>query len=123
MEWVALILWAVIAALALALAAGTIAQLAFGVQAAAVLAAFGLVLAFIVFGGAGWMAWAAFGCAVVAAIAVAVGSAWLVSSDRLVSHIGQGAEEAVAAVAGIELPLLGAGILINLSVALGLTVT
>jgi len=111
----------VIAALALPLAGGAIAQLAFGVQAPAVFAAFGLVLAFIIFGAAEWMAWAAFGCAVVAAIAV--GSAWLVSDDRLVSHIGQGAEETLAAVAGLQLPLLGAGISINLTVALGMTVT
>jgi hypothetical protein len=107
MEWVALVLWLLIAGLAMALGAGAIAQLAFGVQAPAVLGALALTVVFIATG--------------VAALAVAVGAAWIVSGDRPVSHLGQTHEETLAAIAGIELPLLVVGIPINLAVALGMT--
>ena len=123
MEWVALVLWLTIAGLAMALGAGAIAQLAFGVQAPAVLAALALTVVFIVTDGTEWVAWAALGCTVVAALAVAVGAAWVVSGDRSVSYIGQTHEETLAAIAGIELPLLMVMILIHLGVALGLTAT
>ena len=123
MEWLALVLWLMIAGLALPLGTGAIAQLAFGVQAPAVLGALGLCAVFIVTDGTEWVAWAATGCAVVAALAVAVGAAWIVSGDRQVSHIGQTHEETLAAIAGIELPLLVVGIAINLAVALGMTAT
>ena len=121
MEWLALVLWLMIAGLALPLGLGAIAQLAFGVQAPAVLGALGLSIVFIATGGEDWIAWAAFGCAVVAALAVAVGAAWVVSGDRPVSHLGQTHEETLAAIAGIELPLVLTGVAINLLVALGMT--
>jgi glucan phosphoethanolaminetransferase (alkaline phosphatase superfamily) len=123
MEWVAIVLWALIVGLAFPLGAAAIAHPAFGIQVLAVLASFGFIIAFIVFGGDEWMAWAALACSVVAAIAVAAGSTWLVSGDRSVSHLGQRVEETLAAVAGLELPLIGIGILINLGVAVGLTTT
>src|SRR4051812_39560900 len=117
MEWIAVVLWALIVGLAFPLGLAAIAHPAFGLQVPAALASLGFVVAFIVFGGDEWMAWVALACSVLAAIAVAVGSTWLVSGDRSVSHIGQRAEETLAAVAGLELPLIGVGILINLRVA------
>ena len=68
-----------------------------------------------------WVAWAALGCSVVAALAIAVGAAWIVSGDRPVSHIGQIHEETLAAIAGIELPLVMVGILIKSRRVLGMT--
>jgi hypothetical protein len=121
MEWLALVLWLLIVGLALPLGVGAIAQPAFGLVALAAPAAFALILAFIIFDAQEWMAWAAFGSAVVATIAAGVGAAWIVDGYRSISHVGQTVEETLAAIVGMELPLLGVASLVNLAVALGMT--
>jgi hypothetical protein len=121
MEWLALLLWLIIVSVALPLGLGALGQLAFGVQAPAALGGFALTVLFIALGGSDWIAWAAFGCAIVASLAVSVGAAWVVRSDRGISPLGQSGEEVMAALAGIELPLLLVGVLVNLAVALGMT--
>lgn len=122
MEWFSLVVWSVIALIALPLALGAIAQPLLAVQALAVLSGLAVSVLWVFSVGGEEVAWAAFACAVIAALALAISAAWVVRGDREVSRVGQSGEELVASLVGLELPLVTvAGLLMLLLAAGGVT--
>jgi hypothetical protein len=122
MEWVSLILWLIIASMALPLGLGAIANPLLGLQALAVLGGLAMSVLWVFGIGSEDTAWIAFACAVVGVAATWTAGAWIVTGDRAVSPVGQTGEELLAALIGLEAPLLAAvGLLMLLLAAGGLT--
>jgi hypothetical protein len=106
-EWLALVVWVVIALLALPLGAFALAGLVgLGVQAAAVGAGTAFCALYIIFDGPRWAAWLTVAMAAVALVSCVQGAAQLTSGDRPASADTQGAEETAAGLLGVEIPLL-----------------
>jgi hypothetical protein len=124
MEWVALLVWALLAVFGLPLAAlAGLAAPTLGLQALAVGAGFVLCVLFVALGGGSVLLWCAVGVAVAGLVAVARGSAWLTSGERPVSAVGQRAEERAATLAGVQGPLFAVAGFVTLLAALGMTVS
>ena len=117
MEWVSLILWALIASVALPLGLAAVAHPMLGLQALAVTGGLAISILWAFDIGNEDTAWIAFGCALVAIFALTVAAAWVVSSDRDVSFIGQTGEEVVASVIGLVLPLVVVAGLLMVAIA------
>ena len=82
MDWFSVVLWSLIAFVALPLGLGAIAHLLLGVQALAVLGGLTVAVLWLFDIGSEDTAWIALACAVVAALATAGAGAWLVDGDR-----------------------------------------
>jgi hypothetical protein len=118
MEWLAVILWALVAGLAAPLGAGAaMGAPALGLGPLAGIGGLALTVLFILFGGAA-LAWGAFALAVLGAISVWAGAASLTSADRSVSWANGVGEETVALVAGAAAPLFAVEAGVALLVAL-----
>jgi hypothetical protein len=123
MEWLALVIWVILAAVGIPLAALVgVASPTLGLQAVAVGAGLALCVLFIALAGGSALLWCGVGVALVGLVAVAVGSARLTSGDRSVSVVGQRAEEHAALLAGIQGPLFGLVAGVSVLAALGMTV-
>ena len=119
MEWVTLVVWVLIAGLALPVALGTLSGApGLGLQALAALSGLALCTLFIIFDGPLWLGWATFGMAALGSIAGLSGAATLISDERTVTGELQAAEETEAFLLGVELPLFG--VVLLCSVCLGL---
>jgi hypothetical protein len=119
MDVIALLTWITVAAIAPPLAhhaLGTNAAL--DVQALGAVGGLALVILFFALGGPPWAAFGAAALALIGAVADAFAAVWLISDERPVSRIGQGAEETKALLVGIQLPLLGLAALLSLLAAL-----
>jgi hypothetical protein len=121
MEWVALMVWIVIALLALPVAFGALSG-APGLALEAVASIGGLVFValFIILDGPRWTGWMAVGLAVVGIAAALSGAERLLSDDRPVSADLQGMEELEAGLLGVQLPLFGVVLLCSLCLGLHL---
>jgi hypothetical protein len=104
-EYLTLITWLIVVGLALPLGALAIDHPALAVQAIAALLGLGLAVVFLAADRPAWAAWAALGCAVAGLLADAVAVAWITRDDRPQATVGQAAEEADAALLGVQLPL------------------
>jgi hypothetical protein len=119
MEWVALLVWVIIAALALPVAGGLLSGIpGLGMQVVAAIGGLGLCVVFIAVGGAEWAAWIAFGLACLGIAADTHGAEALLSDTRSLSAELQGAEELEAGLLGAQLPLFGVAALTTLAMAL-----
>jgi hypothetical protein len=119
MEWLALVLWLLVAGLATVLM--LLGMLSIAVHAGAVVTA---TIAWAVFcaGGPDELAWVAVGLAVVGLIAMGFASAAIVSGEpRAAQFVSQGAEEHLAGVAGIQVGLVAAVAAVSAGAAAGLT--
>ncbi|HET6509852.1 MAG TPA: hypothetical protein VFG42_23865 [Baekduia sp.] len=106
MEWLGLVMWAMVVGLAMLMAgAGGLTAPALGL--ASLLATAGLVFCvlYIVLGGGRWMAWVSAGCAL-AATPILVSGASVLLDDERGSADGTWLEEQAAGIAGVEIPLL-----------------
>jgi hypothetical protein len=122
MEWLALVVWIILAAVGIPLAALVgVAFPTLGLQAVAVGAGFALCVLFIALADGSALLWCGVGVAMVGIVAVAIGSARLTSGDRSVSVVGQSAEEHAALLAGIQGPLFGLVAGVSVLAALGMT--
>ena len=119
MEWLAVILWAQVAGIAMIAGAGalmgapslSLAPLAGG-------GGFVLCVLFMIFGGDA-LAWVAFGLAVLGAISVWLGGAALIDANRQVSWAHGVGEETVALLCGVAGPLFAVQAGVALLMALG----
>jgi hypothetical protein len=115
MEWVALMVWVVIALLALPVAFGALSGApGLALQAVAAIGGLVFVALFIILDGPAWTGWMAVGLAVVGIAADLAGAERLLSDDRSVSADLQGMEELEAGLLGVQLPLLGVALLCSL---------
>jgi hypothetical protein len=119
MEWLALLVWLLLAGMGLAMGIGALSTPGAGLVPLAAVGGLATTVVFIITSSFVW-AWIAFGLAVLGIIATSVAAAFLVSSDRGISAAGQTGEEIQAAVAGIALPLFGTVVCMSLLVALDL---
>jgi hypothetical protein len=119
MEWLALAMWIIVAAIALPLGRHALSETAvLGLQALAGGGGLALCAFFLAVGRPQILAWGAFALGVTGLGAVTVAAVWLASDARSVSAAGQGAEEADALLVGLVLPLFGIAALFSLLVAL-----
>jgi hypothetical protein len=108
MEWVALMVWVLVAGLALPVAFGALSGVpGLGLQAVAAIGGFALCTLFIIFDGPLWMGWATFGMAALGIVTGLSGADRLLSEQRAVSPDLQAAEETEAFLLGVQLPLYG----------------
>jgi hypothetical protein len=121
MQWLALILWLLIAPVGMLLGVFALSTPGAALQAPAVVAGLGLTVVYLITDSPA-AAWGGFAAAVLAFVTTGAAGAWLVSGDREVSAAGQTAEETQAAIAGWQLPLLVVVSLAMLLVALDLVV-
>jgi hypothetical protein len=121
MEWVALLVWIVVALMALPVALGALSG-APGLALQAVAAPAGLVFCalFIILDGPAWTGWLAVGMAAVGIVADTWGADTLLSGDRFISADLQANEEFAAGVLGAQLPLFGVALLCSLCLGVGL---
>jgi hypothetical protein len=121
MEWVALMVWIMIALLAVPVALGALSG-APGLALQVVAAFSGLVFValFIILDGPLWAGWLAVGLAVVGIVADLWGAERLLSDERSVSADLQGAEELEAGLLGVQLPLFGVALLCSLCLGVNL---
>jgi len=121
MEWVALMVWILIALLAMPVALGALSG-APGLALQAVAAIGGLVFCalFIILDGPRWTGWLAVGLAVAGIIADLWGTEHLLSDDRPVSADLQPVEELEAGILGVQLPLFGVALLCSLCLGVDL---
>jgi hypothetical protein len=121
MEWVALMVWIVVALLALPVGAGALSGIpGLALQAAAAIGGLVFCALFIILDGPEWTGWIAVGLAVAGIVAGLSGAERLLSDDRPASADLQGLEELEAGLLGVEIPLLVVALLG--SVCLGLHV-
>jgi hypothetical protein len=119
MEWVALMVWVLVAGLALPVGVGALSGAAgLGLQAVAAIAGVVFTVLFIIRDGAGWAGWLTVAMAVIAVIADVWGADVLLSDGRPASAELQGAEEVAAGTLGFQLPLLGVALLCSLCLGL-----
>jgi hypothetical protein len=106
-EWLALVVWIVIALIALPIGAFALAGLVgLGLQAAAVGAGTVFSALYIIFDGPRWAGWLTVAMAAVALVASVQGAAQLTSGDRPASADTQDAEELASGLLGVEIPML-----------------
>jgi hypothetical protein len=121
MEWVALMVWIVIALLAMPVALGALSGApGLGLQAVAATGGLVVVALFIVLDGPLWAGWLAVALAVVGIVADLWGAERLLSDDRAVSADLQGIEELEAGILGVQLPLFGVALLCSLCLGVNL---
>jgi hypothetical protein len=121
MEWVALGVWILVAALALPVAGGLLSGIpGLGLQVVAAIGGLGLCIVFIAVGGAAWAGWIAFGLACLGIVVDTNGASSLLSENRSISGGLQGAEELEAGLLGAQLPLFGVAALTSLAMAVEL---
>jgi hypothetical protein len=119
MEWLALAMWIIVAAIALPLGRHALGETAvLGLQALAGGGGLALCALFLAVGRPSILAWGATALAFIGLAAVTVAAVWLASDARSVSAAGQGAEETDALLAGLVLPLFGIAALFSLLMAL-----
>jgi hypothetical protein len=119
MEWLALAMWIMVAAIALPLGRHALGETAvLGLQALAGGGGLALCALFLAVGRPSILAWGATALAFIGLAAVTVAAVWLASDARSVSAAGQGAEETDALLAGLVLPLFGIAALFSLLMAL-----
>jgi hypothetical protein len=122
MEWVDLAVWIVVVLVALALGRGALDQPAFGLLALTCLAGLALCILFLIEDGATGWAWGSFAAGVVGLLALAGGARWLIyAEDRRSSLMGPRDEEAIALLAGLQLPLLATATIIAALMAFDVT--
>lgn len=122
MEWIGVLTWALVVALALPLAAlGGLTAVSLGLQSLFALGGFTFCLLYIAMDGGRWLAWSSAGLALAGAAAVAVGAARLASDEPRKYSAGQAAEEHAAALAGLALPFLCALVFVMALAAVGVT--
>jgi hypothetical protein len=115
MEWLALIVWVLIALLALPVAAGALSGApGLGLQAVAAVGGVVFCALFIILDGPLWAGWLAVAMAVVALVADLWGAEALLSEGRSVGADLQGAEELEAGLLGVQVPLLVVALLCSL---------
>jgi hypothetical protein len=121
MEWVALMVWIVIALLAMPVALGALSGApGLGLQAVAAIGGLVFVALFIILDGPLWAGWLAVALAVVGIVADLWGAERLLSDDRSVSADLQGIEELEAGILGVQLPLFGVALLCSLCLGVNL---
>jgi hypothetical protein len=121
MEWVALMVWIVVAMLALPVAAGALSGVpGLGLQAVAAIGGLVFCALFIILGGPLWTGWLAVGMAVIAIVTDLWGADTLLSGERAVSADRQGTDELSAGLLGVQLPLLGVALLCSLCLGVDL---
>jgi hypothetical protein len=121
MEWLALVVWLLVAGIGAPLAiTGVLVSPALGVQALAGVGGLALCVLYIVLGGGAALAWGSAAVAAVGVLAVLVGTAALVSDSRHGRGAGQAAEEVAASLAGAQVGLFGVAGAIVAMAALGL---
>jgi hypothetical protein len=119
MEWVALMVWIVIALLAMPVALGALSGApGLGLQAVAAIGGVVFCALFIVLDGPQWTGWVAVGLAVLGIVADLWGAEHLLSDDRAVSADLQDVEELEAGILGVQLPLFGVALLCSLPLAI-----
>jgi hypothetical protein len=121
MEWLALVVWLLVAGIGAPLAiTGVLVSPALGVQALAGVGGLALCVLYIVLGGGAALAWGSAAVAAVGVLAVLVGTAALVSDSRYGRGAGQTAEEVAASLAGAQVGLFGVAGAVVAMAALGL---
>jgi hypothetical protein len=121
MEWVALMVWIVIALLAMPVALGALSGApGLALQAVAAIGGLVFVALFIVLDGPLWTGWMAVALAVLGIIGGLWGAERLLSDDRSVSADLQGIEELEAGILGVQLPLFGVALLCSLCLGVNL---
>jgi hypothetical protein len=121
MEWVALMVWIVVASLALPISAGALSGApGLGLQAVAAIGGLVFCALFIILDGPLWAGWVAVGMAVLGVVADTWGADTLLSGDRAVSADLQGLEETAAGLLGVQLPLFGVALLCTLCLGVDL---
>jgi hypothetical protein len=121
MEWVALLVWIIIAMLALPVALGALSgSHGLGLQAVAAIGGLVFVALFIILDGPLWAGWLAVGLAVTGIVADVWGAEHLLSDTRPVSADLQGIEELEAGLLGVQLPLFGVALLCSLCLGVDL---
>lgn len=121
MEWVALMVWIVIALLAMPVALGALSGApGLALQAVAAIGGLAFVALFIILDGPLWAGWLAVGLAVLGIVADLWGAERLLSDDRSVSADLQAAEELEAGLLGVQLPLFGVALLCSLCLGVNL---
>jgi hypothetical protein len=121
MEWVALMVWILIAALAVPVALGALSGApGLGLQVVAAIGGLALCALFIILDGPRWAGWLTVAMAVVGVLADVWGAEALLSDERAVSADLQGAEELEAGLLGVQLPLFGVALLCSLCLGIGL---
>lgn len=117
MEWVALMVWVLIAMLALPIAGAALSgATGLALQALAAVSGVTLCALFIIFDGPIWMGWATVGAAAVAIMADVWGADELLSEEFPASD----AAELSAGLLGVQLPLLGVALLTSLCLGVDL---
>jgi hypothetical protein len=120
-EWVALMVWILIAALALPVAAGTLSgATGLGLQSVGALGGLAACALFIILDGQTWLGWITVGMAVIGIVGSVWGAEALLSDERPISASLQGAEELEAFLLGVELPLFGVALLCSLCLGIDL---
>ena len=125
MQWLAVIIWALLAALALPLGAGSLqGRASLALQALAAVGGLALLIVYLLAGEHSAPAWIACGLAVLGLLAMAFAVAGL-TSDRpapvaAASPRTQTLEELAASLSGAQLPLFAVAALATLLVALGI---
>jgi hypothetical protein len=121
MEWVALMVWILVAALALPVALGALSGApGLGLQVVVAVGGLALCALFIILDGPRWAGWLTVAMAVVGVLADVWGAEALLSDERSVSADLQGAEELEAGLLGVQLPLFGVALLCSLCLGLDL---
>jgi hypothetical protein len=122
MEWLGLVLWAMVVGMALPMSgAGALTAPSLGTASALAIAGLVLCVLYIALDGGRWMAWASFGVAVAGAVCVARAAQVLVSDEPRVSTAGQAAEETAAVLAGFLVPLMVTVAFVMICAAAGIT--
>jgi hypothetical protein len=121
MEWVALMVWILIAALAVPVAVGALSGApGLGLQVVAAIGGLALCALFIILDGPRWAGWLTVAMAVVGVLADVWGAEALLSDERSVGADLQGAEELEAGLLGVQLPLFGVALLCSLCLGVDL---
>jgi hypothetical protein len=121
MEWLALVIWLLVAAIGAPLAiTGLFVSPALALQALLGVGGLALCVLYIALGGGSALAWGSAAAAGLGVLAVLAGTAALVSDSRHGRGAGQTAEEVAASLAGVQLGLFGVAGAIVAMAALGL---
>jgi hypothetical protein len=121
MEWLALVTWIVVAAIALPLGRHALDENSMlGLQALAGAGGLALCVVFLAAGRLSVIAWGAVALGAIGTVAVLAVALWLASDRRPVSRAGQDAEEIDALLAAIVGPLFAGAALFSLFMALDL---
>lgn len=121
MEWLTLVVWITIAAIAMPLSAGAIfGRLSLGLQAFAGIAGLALLIVICIEGLLSAVAWAAVGAAGLGAVATAVAASGLISEHPAPIAGVEALEEQQAGLAGAQLALFLVAAALTVMVALNI---